>query len=106
MEKAYKRQKTNRNSFDTPLTKTKEKQASLPNSLVMRIMQQPDAEDEADRLSKGVTSSSPDTVRREMGDRLGADFSQVQFHTDANSVRRSQSMGARAWTQGRDGTIV
>jgi hypothetical protein len=47
MEKAYKRQKTNRNSFDTPLTKTKEKQASLPNSLVMRIMQQPDAEDEA-----------------------------------------------------------
>ena len=102
MKKHIKKQKTNRNFFDTPLIKAKEKQASLPNSLVMRIMQQPDAEDEADRLSKGVTSSSPDTVRREMGDRLGADFSQVQFHTDANSVQRSLSMGARAWTKGRD----
>ena len=74
----------------------------LPNSCVMRIMQEHDAEAEADKLSAGVASSSPDMVRREMGDRLGADFSGVRFHNDSASISRSRSMGARAWTQGSD----
>lgn len=41
-------------------------------------------------------------IRREMGARLGADLSQVRFHSGADSIRRSAAMGARAWTQGRD----
>lgn len=75
---------------------------SLPNSLVTRILQDPAAEKEADRLSQGVTSSTPDEIVREMGGRLGADFSDVQFHSDALSMNRSNALGARAWAQGRD----
>ena len=76
--------------------------AGLPNSLIMRIMEEPDAEQEADRLSGGVTSRTPDGLRREMGSRLGADFSSVRFHSDSASVNKSRAMGARAWAQGQD----
>ena len=75
-----------------------------PNS-VMREFLDPQisaAEDEANRLSAGVTSGSPNSVRREMADRLGSDFSSVHFHSDPGSVRRSEAMGARAFTQGND----
>ena len=78
------------------------KQATLPNSLVMRILEDSQAEKEADQLSKGVTSGTPDEVMREMGSRLGADFSDVQFHSDSLSMNRSKAMGARAWAQGKD----
>ena len=74
----------------------------LPNSLVSRIMEDPGAEKEADRLSQGITSTTPDGIMQEMGSRLNADFSCVRFHSDANSVNRSQLMGARAWAQGKD----
>ena len=37
----------------------------LPNSLVMRIMEDTAAEQEADRLSSGVRSRTPDTLMRE-----------------------------------------
>ena len=48
---------------------------SWPNSAMLALMnQRPLAEQEADRLSEGVTSMTPDTLRREMGERLGADF--------------------------------
>ena len=77
-------------------------QTTMPNSMVMRIMEEPNAETEADLLSKGVSSTSPAMLRREMGERLGADFSQVHFHSDTNSIQRSEALGARAWTQGRD----
>ena len=77
-------------------------QESVPNSLVMRIMDDPQAEKEADRLSKGITSDTPNEVMSEMGSRLGADFSNVQFHSDTLSMNRSKAMGARAWAQGRD----
>ena len=62
----------------------------------------PSAEAEADRLSAGIRATNPDEVMREMGSRLDADFSNVQFHTDINSVRRATLMGARAWTTGHD----
>ncbi|MBR6088444.1 MAG: DUF4157 domain-containing protein [Anaerolineaceae bacterium] len=74
----------------------------LPNSMVMRIMEDPAAEKEADRLSQGVTSRTPGEIMREMGSRLGADFSGVQFHSDTLSMDRSRAMGARAWAQGSD----
>ncbi len=79
-----------------------EAKMTLPNSLVSRIMEEPDAEAEADRLSAGVTSGSPAEVRREMGGRLGADLSGVRFHSGPSSVRQSESLGAQAWTQGRN----
>lgn len=74
----------------------------LPNSLVMRVMQDDNAEQEADRLSKGVMSASPDGVKTEMGRRLGTDFSKVNFHSGPDAVRRSEALGARAWTSGKD----
>ena len=80
----------------------KSKQQTLPNSLVMRIMEDQQAENEADKLSRGVTSATPDGLRAEMGRRLGADFSDVQFHSDSASMARSRAMGARAWAQGSD----
>ena len=76
--------------------------AQLPNSLVMRVMQESDAEREADSLSAGVSSTDPEALREEMGGRLGADFSGVRFHNDSASMSRSRSMGARAWTRGSD----
>ena len=80
----------------------KPEKQTLPNSLVMRIMEDQQAENEADKLSQGVTSATPDALREEMGRRLGADFSDVQFHSDAASINRSRAMGARAWAQGSD----
>ena len=74
----------------------------LPNSLVMRVMEESGAEREADSLSAGVSSADPEALREEMGSRLGADFSRVRFHEDSASVSRSRSMGARAWTRGSD----
>lgn len=74
----------------------------MPNSMIMRIMEDPAAEDEADQLSSGVTSRTPGSLRREMGGRLGADFSSVRFHSDRASLSSSRAMGARAWAQGRD----
>lgn len=74
----------------------------LPNSLIMRILQDDDAEREADALSKGVSASSEEDLKAEMGQRLGADFSSVQFHTDSTSQNRGQTMGARAWARGSD----
>ena len=74
----------------------------LPNSLVSRIMEDPKAENEADRLSRGITASTPIEVMREMGGRLGADFSGVQFHSDPLSTERSRAMGAKGWARGRD----
>ena len=77
-------------------------QSSLPNSLIMRIMDLPAAEAEADRLSAGISSSAPSDLRREMGSRLGADLSGARFHTGNESLLSSESMNARAWTSGRD----
>ena len=74
----------------------------IPNSLIMRIMEDPGAEQEADRLSSGVTSRTPESVMKEMGGRLGADFSSVRFHSDSSSLRKGRAMGARAWAQGHD----
>ena len=79
-----------------------ERHASLPNSLIMRVMQDSEAEKEADRLSRGITSRTADGLMAEMGSRLGADFSDVNFHSDTASMNRSKALGARARAQGRD----
>lgn len=60
------------------------------------------AENEADRLSAGITSGTPEQVKQSMGERLGADFSSVRFHTGKSVCQKADNMGARAWTQGND----
>ena len=100
MENQLIRRKISRNNKNQVLKAEGNKDHSLPNSLVMRIMEEPGAEKEADRLSRGITSGTPDDIMREMGSRLGADFSNVQFHSDSQSMNQSEALGARAWAQG------
>ena len=76
--------------------------STIRRQLNMPHRQIPSAEAEADRLSAGVRGTNPDAVRREMGQRLNADFSGIRFHSDAASEASSGQMGARAWTSGRD----
>ena len=76
-----------------------------PNSVMREMLtdrQIPEAEDEADRLSAGIRYGTPNSVRQQMGHRLGADFSSVRFHSNSESIRRNESLGARAYTRGAD----
>ncbi len=76
-----------------------------PNSVMREMLtdrQIPEAEDEADRLSAGIRYGTPDSVRQQMGHRLGADFSSVRFHSNSESIHRNESLGARAYTRGSD----
>ncbi len=102
MEKAFEKRKINSIKKGTAQISAGEERKSLPNSMVMRVMGESEAEKEADRLSRGVTSKTPGDLLSEMGSRLGADFSDVQFHSDTMSMNRSKALGARAWAQGRD----
>lgn len=82
--------------------------ADMPSEAVVRremygpVRQIPTAEAEADRLSSGVRGTSPGDIRREMGRRLGADFSGVRFHSGSESEAQGAQIGARAWTHGSD----
>ena len=67
MEKLFRKQNSVKGRPDELQSRAGEKPASLPNSLVMRMMQDPAAEKEADKLSQGMTSSTPEEVMREMG---------------------------------------
>lgn len=102
MGKTFEKKKLQTIKAKAPHLHSEERQASLPNSLVMRIMEDQQAEQEADQLSTGVNATTPDALREEMGSRLGADFSDVQFHSDTMSMNRSKALGARAWAQGSD----
>ena len=63
----------------------------------------PEAEREADRLASAAQGArTPEEVKTRMGERLGADFSGVRFHTDSGTFRTAEDMGARAYATGRD----
>ena len=63
----------------------------------------PAAEREADRLASAAQGArTPEEVKARMGQRLGADFSGVRFHTDSGAFRTAEDMGARAYATGRD----
>ena len=65
--------------------------------------QNPAAEREADQLSAGLDSArTPEEVKSRLGERLGADFSGVRFHTDAGAVGTAEAMGPAPMP--RDGT--
>lgn len=80
---------------------------NLKSSILSRLPgkpqpQIPTAENEADHLSAGVAAGGPEEVKRELGSRLGADFSKVRFHTDAGAAAYADEIGARAYTTGSD----
>ena len=63
----------------------------------------PEAEREADRLASAAQGArTPEEVKTRMGERLGADFSGVRFHTDSGAFHTAEHMGARAYATGRD----
>lgn len=63
----------------------------------------PEAEREADWLASAAQGArTPEEVKTRMGERLGADFSGVRFHTDSGAFRTAEDMGARAYATGRD----
>ncbi|MDR3767590.1 MAG: DUF4157 domain-containing protein [Butyricicoccus sp.] len=62
----------------------------------------PQAENEADRLSSAISAGTPESVKSVMGQRMGADFSGVRFHTGAAAAAKADAMGARAYTSGAD----
>ncbi|MDN3689969.1 eCIS core domain-containing protein [Cyclobacterium jeungdonense] len=51
---------------------------------------------------KSGGSAMDPTTRKGMESGFGADFSQVNVHTDAQAVQMSQDLGAQAFTHGRD----
>lgn len=62
----------------------------------------PAAEQEADRLSSDVLTGSPEAVKAAMGQKLGANFSSVRFHTNESDAAKAEAMGARAYATGQD----
>lgn len=64
--------------------------------------QNPAAEAEADAVAAGITGRTPAEVKAQLGEKMGADFSDVRFHTGADAVGKAESMGARAYATGRD----
>lgn len=62
----------------------------------------PSAEREADRLSQGITATTPEGVRQQMGEKLGADFSNIRMYTDQSAANKADRMGAKAYTSGQN----
>ena len=63
----------------------------------------PTAEAEADRIAASVSGArTPEEVKSQLGEKMGADFSNVTFHTDSAALKQADAMGARAYTSGSD----
>lgn len=52
--------------------------------------------------SKGSGQSLPVSIQREMGNKMGADFSEVKVHTDTNAQEMNKNLNAKAFTHGQD----
>ncbi len=52
--------------------------------------------------SKGGGSPLSSETNMEMGNAIGADFSNVRVHTDSNAVQMNKDLGAKAFTNGSD----
>ena len=65
--------------------------------------QNPAAEQEANEIAASVsTARTPQEVKAQLGERMGADFSNVRFHTGSDALQRAEGIGARAYATGRD----
>lgn len=54
------------------------------------------------QTSRGSGNRLPEKIESEMSRRIGADFSSVNIHTGSNAVQMNRSLGARAFTYGKD----
>ncbi|GAA5521934.1 DUF4157 domain-containing protein [Aliifodinibius salicampi] len=54
------------------------------------------------KSKSGNGSRLPEGVQTEMSQKIGANFSGVNIHTDSNAHQMNQQLGARAFTHGRD----
>ncbi|MFL5764171.1 MAG: DUF4157 domain-containing protein [Bacteroidia bacterium] len=52
--------------------------------------------------TKGNGQSLQPELQQEMGSKIGADFSDVNVHTDNNAAEMNQEIGAKAFTHGKD----
>jgi hypothetical protein len=52
--------------------------------------------------TKGNGQSLPNNTQKELGNKMGADFSNVNIHTDDNAVQMNTELGAKAFTHGND----
>jgi hypothetical protein len=52
--------------------------------------------------SKGNGQSLSNDVQKEMGNKIGSDFSNVNVHTDNNAIQMNKELGAKAFTHGND----
>jgi len=83
---------------------------AVPNTLVARVLAPgggarsalPDDVAAGIAAEQGGGSTLPGPVRDEMGAAFGADFSGVRLHSDPRAAQLSRSVGAEAFTSGRD----
>jgi hypothetical protein len=52
--------------------------------------------------SNGKGQALPKDTQQELGSKIGADFSNVNIHTDSNAVQMNKDLGAKAFTNGND----
>ena len=75
----------------------------LSRMIAAQKNQRHDAEKEADKLAAGISPTATiEDVKSQLGQKLGADFSDVRIHTGAAAASKADSIGAKAYTQGRD----
>lgn len=101
-------------SYDAPAVRAPSLVSGQSNSDLDALMQAkyrqhfldnqiPTAEAEADRIAASVSGArTPEEVKTQLGEKMGADFSNVTFHTDSAALKQADAMGARAYTTGSD----
>jgi hypothetical protein len=52
--------------------------------------------------TKGKGQSLSDSTKKELGGKMGADFSNVKVHTDDEAAQMNKDLGAKAFTHGND----
>jgi hypothetical protein len=52
--------------------------------------------------SKGQGAALPKDTQKEMGGKIGSDFSDVKVHTDSNAIQMNKDLNAKAFTHGKD----
>ena len=73
-----------------------------------KYVQGPGSNYASSKISSKVKSKTiygshlPRNIQTEMGNKMGADFSEVNIHTDSKSHQLNQQLGAKAFTHGSD----
>lgn len=61
------------------------------------------AEAEADKYAESISAGAgPQEVKEQLGQKMGADFSSITFHTDSAAKQNTDAIGASAYTTGKD----